>query len=153
MVGLRNQCMCVVRLSLHWKLKVLLQGRLLHLRVIRLHIICLAAQLVGCEIWLIAPSYSLRDKDSARVRDQVLPLTTRSSTATSIYKVWFKYWNRGTNPGYKGPPGTASHSLPCSLSPTARFALVSVPSCPVSVSFVGFVSRQPLPLVNGFPAR
>ena len=26
---------------------------------------------------------------------------------------------------------------------------VSVPSCTVSVSFVGFVSRQPLPLVNG----
>ena len=41
---------------------------------------------------------------------------------------------------------------PCSLFPTVRFALLSGPSCPVSVSFVGFVSRQPLPLVNGSPA-
>ena len=43
-------------------------------------------------------------------------------------------------------------SSPCSLSPTVGFALLSVPSCTVSVSFVGFVSRQPLPLVNGSPA-
>ena len=41
---------------------------------------------------------------------------------------------------------------PCSLSPTVRFALLSGPSCPGSVSFVGFVPRQPLPLMNGSPA-
>ena len=48
---------------------------------------------------------------------------------------------------------TAYHSAPCSLFPTLRVALVSGPSCSVSVSFVGFVSRQPLPLVSGSPAR
>jgi len=45
----------------------------------------------------------------------------------------------------------SDHSAPCSLSPTLRFALVSGPSCPVSVSFAGFVSRLPLPPVNGSP--
>src|SRR5207249_754342 len=47
--------------------------------------------------------------------------------------------------------GTACHSWPSSLSPTGRFALFAVPSCSVSVSFVGTYSRQPLPLVNGSP--
>lgn len=36
--------------------------------------------------------------------------------------------------------GTAYCSGPASLTPTGRFALLSVPSCPVSVSFAGFVS-------------
>ena len=36
--------------------------------------------------------------------------------------------------------GTACCSGPASLVPTGRFALLSVPSCPVSVSFAGYVS-------------